>query len=67
MLHAKFRGGRGYGDKVGGIRGGGGGTGGGGAGSGGRGGREWGYRGREVGIEGAGSLERLGQDIDFFK
>ena len=39
-----WTGGRGYGDKVGGIGGGGGGK----------------------GVEGAGSLERLGQEIDFF-
>ena len=44
---------RGYGDKVGGIGGGGGG--------------EWGVEGRGAGIEGTGSLERLGREIDFFQ
>ena len=46
------RGGGRYGDKVGGIGGGGGRIGGGGA---------------KSGVEGAGSLERLGREIDFFK
>ena len=52
--------GRGYGDKVGGIGGGGGVIGGSGGGIGGGGGGVEG-----AGIEGAGSLERLGLEIDF--
>ena len=51
-------GGRGYGDKVGGIGGGGGGIGGWRV-------RNRGWRGRGAGVEGAGSLERLGWGIDF--
>ena len=42
-------------------------SGGGGGGIGGGGGGERGKRGRGAGIEGAGSLERLGRKIDFFK
>ena len=49
--------GRGYGDKVGGIGGGGSGIGVEGA--------NWGLRGRGAGIEGAGSLERLGREMIF--
>ena len=54
-----WTGGRGYG-------GGGCGIGGGGCGTGGGGGGKRGERGREAGIEGAGSLGRLGREIDFF-
>ena len=29
--------------------------------------QNWGWRGRGAGVEGAGSLERFGREIDFFK